>query len=334
LEAYRNLAPDALDVAFNSYQKALELDEKKSYTDEILEKIPGVGELFFNEGARQYNAGMEAQKNADSLASIESFGLSMDAFEQAYTIYTQAGINDTTTIYYVSVAAELAGNYDKAKEKLLLLVDMQYPKAGIYSSLANIYFEQDENLEKAIETYATGRERFPADLNLLLMETNLFLGEEMTEKALANLQVAARIDTTNPTIFFAIGAKYNEVVDDTTRSQEMREDAFHNAVDAYMNSIALKPDYFDPNYNIGALFVNKASSEISIANVLPMEEQEKYEALMESANNYLETCLPYLEKAHELLPDDVSTMASLKEIYTRLGMLDKMKEMDAKMEGN
>lgn len=332
LEAYKNLDPDALNVALVSYQKSLELDEKNNYTDQILETMPGLGELFFNEGARQYNAGIEAQNNMDSVASKISFGYSVDAFQQAYDIYTKAGINDTTTIFYISVAAELGGDYPKAKEELTRLIEMQYPKPGIYTSLASIYYEQDKNVEKAIEIYALGRERFPNDLNLLLMETNLYLGEAMTEKALNNLQLAAEIDTTNPTIFFAIGAKYNELVDDTTKTAETREDAFHNAVVAYERSIELKPDYFDPNYNLGALFVNKASTEIAVANELPIEEQEKYDALMESANGYLEKCLPYLETAHELQPDDISTMVSLKEIYTRLGMMEEMKEIDAKLE--
>lgn len=332
LEAFRALSDNALGIAYESYNKAIELDEKKNYTDEILEKMPGVGELFFNEGAKQYNAGIEAQNVSDSVASIASFNKSVEAFERAFDIYISAGINDTTTLYYISVAAEFAGDYEKAKLRLNQLVEMQYPRPGIYSSLADIYYIQDENLEKAMEVYALGRERFPMDLNLLLMETNLFLGEAMTEEALSNLKQAAEIDTTNPTIFFAIGAKYNEVVDDTTKSEEMRQDAFINAVEAYEKSIQLKPDYFDANYNIGALYVNKASTEIMIANGLPIEEQERYDDLMAKANIYLETCLPYLEKAHELLPDDVSTMVSLKEIYTRLNMLDKMKEMDAKLE--
>ena len=43
-------------------------------------------------------------------------------------------------------------------------------------------------------------------------------------------------------------------------------------------------------------------------------------------------CLPYLEKALELQPDDRSTMISLKEIYTRLKMYDELKVIDAKLE--
>jgi tetratricopeptide (TPR) repeat protein len=332
LDAFRGLADDPLGIAYTSYKKAIELDDKSQYTDEIMEKMPGLGELFFNDGAKLYNDGIEAQNAMDSAGAVKSFNKSVTAFETAYNIYTDAGINDTTTMYYISIAAELAGDYEKAKIKLNKLIDLQYPNPGIYSSLADIYYTQDNDVQKAMETYALGRERFPNDLNLLLLETNLFLGEEMTEQALANLQKAAEIDTTNPTIFFAIGAKYNELVDDTTNSAEVREDSFQKAVVAYNKAIDLKPDYFDPYYNLGALYVNRAVTKSQEAGGLPLDAEEEYNALMEDAKNSLETCLPYLEKAHELLPEDISTIVSLKEIYTRLNMMDKMKEMDAKLE--
>ncbi|MEZ5084461.1 MAG: hypothetical protein R2750_13605 [Bacteroidales bacterium] len=329
----RALAPDAINKSYESYQKARELDEKNQYSNDIAQDLPIVGEAFFNQGANLFNQGMQAQDIQDSTAAKNKFHGSMDSFEKAYKIYLVSGINDTTTIYYVSVAAELAEEYDIAKEKIQMLIDMDYQRASIYSSLASIYYLQDKDVEKALATYEMGQEKFPDDLNLLLMETNVFLAEEMTEAALANLQKAAEIDTTNATIFFAIGAKYNEIVDDTTRTEEMRQDAFEKAVAAYNKSLDIDPEFFDPAYNMGALYVNKASSVIEIANQLPLDEVEEYDRLKAEADKYLEDSLPYLEKAHQLQPDDVSTMASLKEIYTRLNMLEKLKEINAKLEG-
>lgn len=331
--AIRELAPDAINKSYESYQKARELDEKNAYMVDIAADMPIVGEAFFNQGANLFNQGMQAQDIQDTVLAKNKFHGSMDSFEKAYQIYLSSGINDTTTIYYVSVAAELAGEYEKAKEKILLLIDMDYQRASIYSSLASIYYVQEKDVTKALATYELGQEKFPGDLNLLLMETNVFLAEEMTEEALANLEKAAEIDVTNPTIFFAIGAKYNEIVDDTTRTQEMRQDAFNKAVIAYKKSLELDPEFFDPAYNMGALYVNKASTIIEVANQLPLDEVDEYDRMKAEADKYLEDSLPYLEKAHQLQPDDVSTMASLKEIYTRLNMLDKLKEMNAKLEG-
>ena len=329
---YKNLDPDALPKAYEAYLKAKELDTKKQYLVDILTRMPIIGEAYFNDGAKLYNKGMTALNAQDSVLSREEFKQSVISFETAYEIYQEMGRVDTTTIYYVSIAAELGEDYDKAITNLETLMEMNYPEASIYSSAGSIYYTQLKDTLKATATYAAGRERFPDDLNLLLNETNFFLAEEETEKALNNLKLAAEIDETNPTIFFAIGAKYNEVVDDTSKTNEMRRGAFEQATSAYKKSIEIKPDYFDPNYNMGALYVNAAATLIEVANDLPLDQQAKYDSLKSEANQYLGDCLPYLEKAHELDSQDRSTLISLKEIYTRLGMDDKRKEIDAKLE--
>jgi hypothetical protein len=329
---YKNLDPDALPKSYEAFKKAQELDTKKQYMVEILTLLPAVGESYFNFGAKKYNDGMTALNARDSVLSRAEFKNSVTAFETAYTIYEGMGRVDTTTIYYMSVAAELGEDYDKAINNLETLIEMDYPESGIYSSAGNIYYDHFKDAEKAAAVFSAGREKFPDDLSLLLNETNFFLAEEQTEKALNNLQLAAKIDETNPTIFFAIGAKYNEVVDDTTKTDEMREGAFEDAAEAYKKSIEIKPDYFDPNYNMGALYVNKAAGLIEVANDLPLDQQAKYDSLKSEANQYLGDCLPYLEKARELEPEDRSTLVSLKEIYTRLKMYDELKEIDAKLE--
>ena len=43
------------------------------------------------------------------------------------------------------------------------------------------------------------------------------------------------------------------------------------------------------------------------------------------------TALPYLEKALEMEPDDRETLRSLRDIYARVGMDDKMLEVSARL---
>ena len=327
-EEYKKLDPDALNKAYEAYQKALELDTKKTFYVEILTRMPMVGESFFNYGANLYNSGQTALSSHDTVMANQEFGKAVNAFENAYKIYKDAGSEDSLTIYYIAVAAELGQDYDKAKESLETLISIDYPEPGIYSSLAGIYYNQDKDAEKAYLTYAKGRERFPDNLNLLLNETNFLLADKQTDKALNNLELAAKLDTTNATIFFAIGANYNQIVDDSTSTPEMKEEAFTKAVNAYNKAIKIKPDYFDPNYNMGALYVNKAAALVDEANQLPIEEQKKYDELKKLADGYLETCLPYLEKAHQIDPNDMGTLYSLKEIYARLGNEVKRKEIN------
>ena len=54
------------------------------------------------------------------------------------------------------------------------------------------------------------------------------------------------------------------------------------------------------------------------------ELKEQYEVLLNEAK-------PYLEKAHEVDPNDQSTMVSLREIYVRKNIMDKAQEMGDKI---
>jgi Tfp pilus assembly protein PilF len=329
---YKKLDSDALNKAYEAYNKAMELDTKKEYQLDILQRMPLVADGFFNDGASKYNKGMNAFAVNDSSSALIHFNSAVSSFESAFKIYEQSGRVDTTTIFYIATSAELGEDFGKAKQALDKLIIMDYPEPSIYSSMGNICFKQDKDVKKALEYFAIGRKKFPDNLPILLNETNVYLSEGQTEKALENLTLAAKIDESNPTVFFAIGAKYNEIADDTTKTNEVREDSFLKAAVAYKKSVELKPDYFDPNYNMGALYVNKAAAVIEVANKLPLSEQKEFDRLKAEADEYLRNSIPYLEKAHELQPNDRSTLASLKEIYTRLNMLDKLKDVNAKLQ--
>jgi tetratricopeptide (TPR) repeat protein len=103
------------------------------------------------------------------------------------------------------------------------------------------------------------------------------------------------------------------------------------AVDAYQKAIALNPEYFEANYNLGALYVNQAADILDKANDLPLDAVAEYDKQKALADEMLNKAVPYLEKSLELNPEDVNTMVSLKEIYTRLGMTEKLKSVDDKL---
>ncbi|MCX6256325.1 MAG: tetratricopeptide repeat protein [Bacteroidia bacterium] len=99
------------------------------------------------------------------------------------------------------------------------------------------------------------------------------------------------------------------------------------AIKAYNKALEIKPDYFDAQYNLGALYYNKAVEYFTAANDIPSDQQQKYDQEIASAKEQLNLAKPYLEKAHSLNDKDVTTIQSLQIIYTRLQMYDKAKEM-------
>lgn len=300
----RNLDPDPFGVAFESYKRAKELDEKGQFTDDINKYTIAVGEGYYNNGVMNYN--------------LQEYIKAATNFEKAFKVSQAVERTDTSALINAAVSASLGSDIPLSKKYYQQLVDMGVQRPDIYSSLSEIYkIEGDTTM--ALATATKGREMFPDDFNLLIAETNIYLATDEMEKAMANLEKALLMDKSNPSIFFAVGTIYDQLGD------------IAKATSAYENAISLTPDYFEANYNLGALYVNQAADILDKANNLPLDAVEEYEAEKKKADDMLHKAVPYLEKSHELMPDDVNTMVSLKEIYTRLGMTEKLQAIDAKL---
>lgn len=303
--AYQNLDPDPFAVAYQSYMKAKELDVKGEFTLDILKYTIAIGEGYYNKGVIYYNE----QKFREAALS----------FEQAYNVSEAIGNIDTTALINAAVAAAQGNDMDMSKQYYLKLIEMGVQKPDVYASLSEIY-KAEGDTTMALQTIGEGRKLFPNDFNLLIAETNIYLATDEKAKAMTDLETALLIDNTNPSIFFAVGTIYDQMGD------------VQKATSAYENAIMLKPDYFEPNYNLGALYVNQAADILDKANDLPLDAVKEYDAEKARADDMLKKSLPYLERSLELMPDDVNTMVSLKEIYTRLGMTEKLEMINTKLQ--
>lgn len=298
---YKNLDPDALNKAYESYQKLLELDTRKEYYTDAIQNLLVISEELYNQGVNQFTS--------------KEFDQATKSFEKAVELNKSFGAIDTLAYFNAALSAENAGNLPKAIEYYTKVKDLNYPQPLLYNSLSSLYLQTGDTTA-ALNVILEGKSKYSDDFNILIAETNIYLASGQNEKAMANLQEAIEKDPTNPTIYYAIGVNYAQI------------DDIENAEKSYKKAVELRPDYFEANYNLGALYVNQAAMLLEEANALPFSQQAEYEALKKQANDKLSLSLPYLEKAIELDPSDRNTLLSLKEIYTRLEMYDKMKEVN------
>ena len=142
------------------------------------------------------------------------------------------------------------------------------------------------------------------------------LADKSSKYALDYLELATKNNPQNATLWFAKGSLFDANMKDTVK-----------AVDCYKKAIEIDPKYFDANYNLGALYFNHGADIMTKANALPQDKAKEYDDLKVKANAEFNLSLPYLEKAHELNSQDIPTMESLKNIYYRLEMMEKMEDM-------
>jgi tetratricopeptide (TPR) repeat protein len=305
---FQALHENPLKEAVDSYVKALELNEKKNYEKDIVGRLNTAAVQFLNKGITDFN-------KADYEGALNSF---------INSVYVnglpQINIIDTMAMFNAAIAADRAQNYDKAIEYYGKAASYRYEGPKVYVFLSNAYTAKGDTIG-GVDALKQGIEMWPEDNNMLMVELiNYYLTADKTDEAMAYLEKAIEKDPENFSYYFAIGTLYE------------KKENYDKAIDYYQQTLDIKPDYFDAQYNMGAVYYNKAVSHYATANDIPPSDQKGYEAEIAKAKEQLQLSLPFLEKAYELKDDDISTLQSLKEIYVRLQMYDKSKEMKARID--
>ncbi|HSH52335.1 MAG TPA: tetratricopeptide repeat protein, partial [Bacteroidales bacterium] len=147
----------------------------------------------------------------------------------------------------------------------------------------------------------------------------IYLDLDKTEDAMKYLDMAIQQDPGNATFYFAQGTLYEKVENE------------EKAIEAYENAIENDESFFNAYYNLGALYYNKGVKQIEVANSIPTSDNEAYEVELKKADKWFKEALPYMEKCHELKPDDNMTMESLKNLYYRLKDMENYNRMLEKL---
>lgn len=296
----------ALDKSIESYLKAIELDVKKNYTDDIKKRIPYLQNRYVNKG-------IEAYKAKDFQSAADNFLKSADLSEKLFSKI------DTGLLFNAALAALNAKNVPVQKTLFSRLIDLKYPEVEVYRSLANIYISEKDTT-KGLEYIAMGRTAFPSNNALMIDELNIYMSRGQSKQMISKMEEAANADPKNKTLWFALGATY-----DNMGKKE-------NAESSYKKALAIDSNYFDALYNLGAMYYNAGVEVYNKVKDLPMSKEKEYNAGKAKYTASFNKSLPYLEKALQIQPNDLNTLASLKEVYAKLDKLTKSAEMRKRIE--
>jgi len=299
-------AGDPLEIAYKSYQKAKELDEKGRVEKQI--------DLFYQSLLNDFlNQGIEAFNASDFDQAYKSFNYARKVGEEPIF---QGGV-DTSIIYNAGLAAYNGEMYEKAIECFEEVGEMGYEQGTPYILIKNAYIALNDSAS-ALEALQTGFEMFPENEGLLIELINYYLMSGADDEALEYIDMAIERDAENSSYWHARGVLYD------------KKGSMDRAIESYKKAIELDDTNFNSYYNLGALYFNQG---VNMANkALEIKDPDEYSAAVAKADEKFRESLPWLEKAHELNPDDVSTMETLKMLYYRLKMMDKHAEISEKLE--
>lgn len=315
---------NTLETAYQAYQKAISIDKNVSNPMMIDIPMPMYGFQFIS--GLYFNSGIDYFYAKDYQGAYKCFSKSLDINQKLL------GVTDNENVIYLAgVCAQESNDTAKAIEMYKMLVSDTTKKPEVYYNLQLLYLGQNK-VNRALDVVKKGRAIDPKDRNLLIAEANIYLREGKADEAKKVLMLAIEQDPKNPNLHFAIGTNYDKTVNDTSKTMEIREQAFLDGIVAYKKAIELKPDFFDAYFNLGALMNNKAAELLINAKTLPLSESKKYDELSMRANKILAEAIPFLEKAHELEPKDKNTLILLKSAYFQTKNMEKYKSAKEKLE--
>ena len=251
--------------------------------DDINSKVTKAGVALFNKGVELHSAG-----NHKEALNLYNKIFDLIPFDEAGNLSRSNVTKESVWFNSFFVTYDMK-DYNLGKDYLQKLIDIAYQEPKIYSFMASMY--QDEgNMDKALEYIQLGREMFEFNVDLIIAELNYYLGSGDFTKAEELLKLAIEEDPNNHQLFFALGSSYDNL------------GQFNKAVSAYEEAVAIKSDFYDALYNLGVLYYNKGGEMIKEAN--NMSDWRKADAHTKMAESTMLKALPHIESCYELDPND------------------------------
>ena len=299
--------------ATDSFIKCLQKGKKdkiivKKWTpkEDVLAGLIQCGYKLFNVAIDKYN--------------LKEYKRSIELYEKIFDIIPfdeedqlkRGNITEETILYNSFFASSKLKNNELSKKLLQKLINLNFNEPSIYISMSNIYKSEDK-MEKAIEYLSLGRDMFEDDQSIINTEINLFIELGRKLELIEKLGEAIELDSENSLLYFNRGTIY----DQEGKIKEAEED--------YNNAIKLDPSSFGSNYNLGALYFNKAVELNNSANAT--SNDAKYKKLKKEADMFFDKGLPFLESAYAINPKDKNTLLSLKQLYYMKGDYKKSEDI-------
>lgn len=305
-----------INKAVDFYKKALELDAKGDAKGKNIGKYEKEIKLqltFFKPDLT--NTGIEGFNTEDFNKALFAFE-NVLYFNNLDMLKEEGAAVDTSIIYNCALAAFNAKNWSKAEEYFNQSIDLRYGGGDAVLLLDQVFDASGDSL-KVADNLKKGFQAYPEDERILTSLIQYYLDAKENQAALEYLNTAIEKDPDNPSFYYARGVLFE--ADDKDK-----------AIENYLKCLEIDGGFFNSLYNLGVIYYNKGVEQQNVAN--DKTTTKEFNAAMEVANDYWEKSLPYMEKAHEVQPEEAAVLETLKGLYYRFEKMDKYNEVKAKLE--
>lgn len=297
-ENFKDVAEKPKFKAFDNYKKAYEMDKEKEYQAAIKLQMMNLRKYFANDGVKAFN------ENKDYEKALENFEYAIKISEMPFNKTI-----DTAIMYYAGIAAHNIKNREKAVKFFKKTAKLGYEGANSYIMLKNNYLAMGDTTA-AMNALKEGFEQYPDNEVMIAGLVNYYLlNSEDPSNALKYLDAAQKQSPNNAEYYTAEAQVYDKM------------DKEEKAIKNYKKALELDPDSYMANFNLGVIYFNRGVEFENKAN--SSKEDDVFKKNKELATEEFKKALPYMEKASEQKPNDLSTLNTLKQLYFRLRSLNE-----------
>jgi tetratricopeptide (TPR) repeat protein len=293
--------PTAFKDAFDSYQKAIEVNPKskgdvQDFMQELSNACRNIGGEAFNNG--KYNVAYDA------------FTIKIKADDNR-----EKPVIDSAFYYFTGASAMNIQKFDEATYYFNRAISIKFKTNNMYMFLKEAYKKKNDTINE-LATLKKAFNEFPGDKQILDEYINFYLLTDKPHEALNLLKIAKEKEPKNFRYWFAEGTLYEKLKD------------IEKAEASFLKAAELDPGY-DSYYYLGAMFFNIG---VAVNNDATQEnDTKKYTELLKQRDIQFNKAIPYLEKAHAINTKDEDVAKSLKSLYMFLQLTDKGNALKAEM---
>lgn len=333
-----------LDTAYTAYTKCMSIDPK--YPQMLLTSYRPVSNMYVT----YWQAAANAFNNKDYKNAFEDFKNVKKVNDYLYGLGMGMGSKlDTMAILNIGNAAFNMGEKDSAAYYYQQLADIKYTgQSFIYKVLLSQY--RDKSDEKYLAVLDEAKALFPSDKDFADEEISYYNEKHDMNKLVQKLQDEVTKDPNDYNALLNLAITYDNIANPKNDSGQLstppanHDELFQKAVDTYKKAIAMKPDGYAANFNLGLMYYNAAAQIGKEMGQLGSSaaEQAKQNALAKQQDTILNQATPFLEKAYQILdakssldPNEMvaykNAIMGLEGVYARQNEMDKYNELKKKL---
>lgn len=255
---------------------------------------------------------------------------SIDPAIKIYTDLINSGYTGVETTYTAkeNKTGQVA-SYDKATWELLKKSSSkdysdfkteQSPsvEADLYETLATLLMNAKKN-DEALALIDKGLAKFPNNAKLKEYQGTALYASGNTDKFMANLKEQLAKNPNDATNWYNLGVL-----------QAKNPETSAEAVASFQKAIELKPDFSNAYQNLVYTVIGDDEKAVTDINGLRKTKPDEATKLIEARKERFGKAVPYAEKWYQAVPNDLTAVQVLKDVYNTTKNTAKYNEMKAK----